>query len=129
MRVCIILLLVPYLNIANGTPTIKNNLSPACINCKFYKPNVYSEFASSLSRCEKFGEKNITTGKIEQDFVAMCRNDESKCGVEGKFFEEEENIDQKQFLHSIEYHLPKFFALFLFIFYSCFTQRVQNTMI
>ena len=114
MRVFIILLLVPYLNIVNGTPNIKYNLLPVCTICKFYKPNVYNKFSSSTSRCTKFGEKNIITGEIEHDFVSICRNDESKCGLEGKLFEEEENVYQKQFLHSIKYDFPTFFAALCF---------------
>jgi hypothetical protein len=64
---------------------IKNiNVNP-CKNCNYYKESyVYSE----LSKCKKFGEKNIVTNEIKYDYADSCRNNESKCGNEGNYFED-----------------------------------------
>ena len=42
---------------------------------------------SKLSICEKFGELDINTGKINDDFADLCRKDEDKCGSLGKYLE------------------------------------------
>jgi hypothetical protein len=86
---------------------IKNIEFPSCKNCIYYKPNIVNnDFTSIFNKCEKFGEKNIITGKIEYNFVDLCRNDETKCGKEGKYFEEEKNIKLKVFRYKIISNLP-----------------------
>ena len=81
---------------------IKNINYPSCRNCIHYKPNsYYSDFTSILSKCEKFGEKNIITDEIKYNFADSCRDNESKCGKEGKYFEEEKNINMKILKHTI----------------------------
>lgn len=37
-------------------------------------------------RCKMFGEQNIITGEVENDFASMCRYDNTKCGINGKYF-------------------------------------------
>lgn len=75
---------------------IKNINVPSCRNCIYYKPCVYGdEFSSTYSTCEKFGEKDIITGKIKHYYVELCRDDELKCGKNGKYFEKEEFINTK----------------------------------
>ena len=39
-----------------------------------------------LSKCKKFGYKNIMSGKIFHEFAEICRNDEKKCGVNGTYY-------------------------------------------
>jgi hypothetical protein len=93
---------------------IKNAHIPGCRNCKYYKPYTSdSEFASTLSRCEKFGEKNIVTNEIKYSFADSCRSDESKCGLEGKYFEEEPNLSLKVAIHYLKYYMPTGFILIL----------------
>jgi hypothetical protein len=90
-----------------GEKIIKNAYVPACRNCVYYKPSTsYSDFTDSLNRCEKFGEKNIVTNEIRYDFANSCRTDESKCGLEGKYFEEEPNISLKIAKHYLQNRLP-----------------------
>jgi hypothetical protein len=84
--------------------TIRNINIPSCKKCIHYKPTTYNfDFTTTYNRCEKFGEKDIITDKIKYDFAESSRNDESKCGKEGKYFEEEENLDMKIFMHKFTY--------------------------
>jgi len=70
---------------------IKNIDIPSCKNCIHFEPSLYN--IDSLSRCNKFGEKNIITDEINHDFANSCRADEKKCGLEGKSFEKETDIN------------------------------------
>ena len=86
---------------------IKNINIPACRNCIHYQPEpFYNDFTSSLNKCNKFGDKNIVTDEIRYDFADQSRNDESKCGKEGKYFEEEPNIHMKILKYSLLKNMP-----------------------
>ena len=86
---------------------IKNINLPSCKNCIYYKINNFdSDFTSRFNKCEKFGEKDIITDKITYSFADSCRNDENKCGIEGKYFEEEININTKIFYHKFISNMP-----------------------
>ena len=87
--------------VTNSEKIIKNINIPSCRNCIYFKPHTSSEFTSSLSKCEKFGEKNIFTDEIKNYYADSCRNDEDKCGLQGKYFVEEKNIDIKILTHNI----------------------------
>jgi hypothetical protein len=66
---------------------IKNINVPSCKNCIYYKPRMFdSDFTSTLNICEKFGNKNIITDKITYDYADLCRQSDTKCGEEGKYF-------------------------------------------
>ena len=94
--------------LVTGEKIIKNINIPSCRNCIYYKPSILdSNFDSkTLSKCEKFGEKDIITNKITYEYVTLCRNDESKCGEKGVYFEEEPNIDMKIVQHKILSNIP-----------------------
>lgn len=86
---------------------IKNSNIPACRNCIHYKPSYYStDYTSTFNECTKFAEKNIITDKIKYFDAVSCRYDESKCGSEGKYFEEDENVQLKVFAHGIITAIP-----------------------
>jgi len=86
---------------------IKNINIPSCKNCIYYKPNIlYNDFTSTYNKCEKFGEKDIITDEITYKFANFCRDDESMCGKEGKYFEEEKNIKFKIAKYKIISNLP-----------------------
>lgn len=85
----------------NAENTIRNSNLPSCRNCVFYKPLENRDFSSIYSQCEKFGDKNILTNEIKYDLVKICRIDETKCGIQGKYFKEEKYIDFKIWKHSI----------------------------
>ena len=84
--------------------TIRNINIPSCKKCIHFIPAPYNfDFTTNYNRCAKFGEKDIITDKINYDFAELCRPDETKCGKEGKYFEEEENLDMKIFVHKTIY--------------------------
>jgi len=88
--------------IINSEKIIKNINIPSCRDCIHHKPSYYNtEFILPYNNCNKFGKKDIITNKISYDYIDNCRNDESKCGHEGKYFEEEKNIKLKIFIHQI----------------------------
>ena len=92
-----ILLKIYFINAA----IIKNINVPSCRNCIYYKQEL-NDFHSELGRCTYFGEKNIQTDVIKYDFADLCRSSENKCGLEGKYYEQDPNADFKFFLHNIK---------------------------
>jgi hypothetical protein len=80
---------------------IKNINVPSCVNCKYYKPLPYKNFHSEYNECTYFGTKNIQTGLIEYDTVISCRKDDSKCGINATYFEENNFATTKMILHSV----------------------------
>ena len=81
---------------------IKNIHIPSCKNCIHYNPSVLNrDFASPTNECHKFGEKDIITDKITYTFAENARNDETKCGKGGVYFQQDPHIDIKIFKHSI----------------------------
>ena len=86
---------------------ITNIKSPSCKNCKYYKPSLYNtDFTASYNECIKFGIKDIITDKLSYDYADSCRKDESKCGKEGKYFEEEKNLNIKILKHKFISNIP-----------------------
>jgi hypothetical protein len=94
------------LSMTNSEKIIRNIDIPSCRNCIYFKPNNYGRFETSLGKCEKFGTKNIITNEIRHDYADFVRNDESKCGITGKYFEEEKNINLKILKHHIIINFP-----------------------
>ena len=95
MKICYLLF-----TLIHGEKFIKNIHIPACRNCVHFIPNTYNnDFVTSYSKCNKFGNKDIITGEITNDFVDFCRKDESQCGKEGKYFEKEPNLELKIWKH------------------------------
>ena len=77
----------------NSEKFIKNIDVNPCRNCIYYN----SKSNIELSKCKKFGEKNILTGDIEYNSASYCRKDEQKCGEQGKYFEQQPNLKFKMF--------------------------------
>jgi hypothetical protein len=62
---------------------IKNLDKKSCINCvRFIEPSSSYLFA----RCNKFGEKNLVSGKLDYELASNCRKNEKKCGLDAKYF-------------------------------------------
>jgi hypothetical protein len=102
--------------LVNSEKIIKNINIPSCRNCIHYKPSYYTnDFTGSYSNCDNFGDKNIVSNKISYDSAEMCRNDENKCGNEGKYFEQEKNIELKIFTHQIISNMPNILVVSLII--------------
>ena len=94
------------LSLVNSEKFIKNINIPSCKTCIYYKPYSYNGDYSSLSRCEKFGEKDIISDEITYGYAYSCRNDESKCGHVGSFYEKDENVELKYIYYAIISNLP-----------------------
>ena len=101
----------------NSDKIIKNINLPSCRNCVYYKPYAFDlDYTSTLSKCEKFGEKNIISDEIKyNEYADLCRNDDSKCGKKGKYFEEEKNVAIKILKHRISLPLQLFIIIMIII--------------
>jgi hypothetical protein len=95
---------------------IQNIDLPSCKNCIYFDPQSHSDFTSTLSKCNKFGHKNIISDEITYDYASSCRNDENKCGEKGVFFVNEPNIKFKIFKHL--FHIIWDFIFLLYSFLS-----------
>ena len=115
-------LLYLLLCFVNSEKFIKNINNNSCRNCIHYKPNLLDiDFTSKLSNCQKFGDKDIIKNKITYDYADLCRNDESKCGQKGKYFEKEENINYKILKHKLLSSSP---YLLIIIYYLYFISKL-----
>jgi hypothetical protein len=96
------LLLLP---IVNCEKLFKNIHIPLCKNCIYYKPSIYFDFESEFNECEIFDKKDDRKHDrkdvISYYSVDLCRNNETKCGKEGKYFEKEKFIHLKIFTHKL----------------------------
>jgi len=72
-------------------PNIINGNLPTCSRCIHYRGDLLSNIPlpvnNHLGRCSKYGEKDIITGKIKYHYADYIRNDENKCGIDGRMFE------------------------------------------
>ena len=77
--------------ISTKIPLIRNLNHPACINCVHFitdHPNNHV-----FAKCKLFGQMDIVTGSISYDYAKMCRENESKCGLNGSKYEEKGKND------------------------------------
>jgi hypothetical protein len=75
--------------------TIKNLHSPKCHTCKHFIPGEYDNFplmshSHRFAKCQKFGDADLVSGKINHDYAESCRSMESKCGKNGTRYEFDE---------------------------------------
>jgi hypothetical protein len=70
-------------------PNIINGDLPSCSRCVHYRDflSIFVPINNRFSKCSKFGEKNIVTGRINYEYADNVRSDENKCGQSGLFFE------------------------------------------
>lgn len=67
---------------------------PSCKNCIYFRPSLLQLDEMSFyafGKCQKFGKKDIISGKISYSFADVCRKNEFKCGFNGNCFVEEKN--------------------------------------
>lgn len=95
------------------TKFIKNIDIPSCKNCIYHRPYIGSTYSSSLSQCHKFGTKNFVDDKITYSYADATRSDEEKCGREGKYFENDEQVKYKIVKHVIVNNIPFTFSMLL----------------
>ena len=103
------------LSLVNCEKIIRNVNVPACKNCIHYKPSAYNSFASELNKCQQFGDKDFTTDEISYDYAELCRKDETKCGMEGKYFTQDKNVNMKILKHKMRRATPYIFLILLTI--------------
>jgi hypothetical protein len=65
---------------------IKNLDVPSCNACKYYH-NISGIDNYEISKCSKFGEKDILNGKIKFSYTEMARYNDNLCGYDAKHFE------------------------------------------
>lgn len=69
---------------------VKNVTMPLCKDCKYFRKSniLYRIYGceTTESRCTFFGEKDIITGKIFNEYAWITRR-YRECGIEGKYFE------------------------------------------
>lgn len=100
---------------------IKNVNIPACRHCVHFSPDGYP-------KCALFGEKDIVTNEIDYSWAETCRQDETKCGKKGAFFEKDETLGiyLKHFRHPIYIYIFKgfIFNMLIIIFLNIINQRL-----
>ena len=77
---------------------IKNGNTKSCVDCIHFseQPDRYPyDPPSDLGYCKLFGEKDVVYGDIKYEFAAVCRIDDSKCGVTAKHFKPIDSEDEK----------------------------------
>jgi hypothetical protein len=112
---------LPYLllvSLSSSERIIKNIDIPSCKTCKYFQPSPNDQtFASTLSKCSKFGTKNIFTDEITLDYAELSRNDENKCGFNGKYYEEEKRLKRKIWIHKLKTNKDNIIIISMLILY------------
>jgi hypothetical protein len=67
--------------LAKSKQFIKNINLPSCNNCIYY--------IAKTSKCSKFGEKDIISGKITYEKATYTRYTENMCGIIGNYYEKQ----------------------------------------
>ena len=120
-------IIYPIVSQHNINKIIPNKIfTPSCVNCRFYNPDTLSLFDSDLSTCKKFGTKNLYTKKIKYDYAKLCRDDESKCGITGRYFEFDTDFVNKKIKHILLYNLKKL-LVFTYLFLVVYTYILYFT--
>ena len=107
-------IIILLLSLLCSKKIIKNADLPSCRNCIYYEP-IFDNDLSNLNKCNKFGVKNIISDEITYDYANSCRNDENKCGIEGKYFEEESNLTMKILKYKLLNNIPIIFVFTIII--------------
>jgi hypothetical protein len=112
--------------VVSSEKLIKNINLPACKNCiHLISASHSSDYASSFSKCSKFGKKNIISDEIEYEYVDWSRKDEMKCGEEGKFFEKDDLVEFKKLKHKLFYNSPVLILSIWFVI-SCIVNVITK---
>ena len=72
------------------TQIIKNEYLPVCNKCIYfsqYKNTANMKKYIEMSKCTKFGDKDIITGNIEYMTACNARKNKDYCGIYGIYFE------------------------------------------
>jgi hypothetical protein len=52
-------------------------------------------YDSTFSKCARFGKKDLINGEITHEYTSLCRNINTKCGPEGKYYEPSQSLFSK----------------------------------
>jgi hypothetical protein len=63
---------------------IRNANKYNCFECAHYKPSL---LGGDISRCSRFGEKNVVDGRIRYEWASVARIDNKMCGEHGRYFD------------------------------------------
>ena len=110
--------------IAAASETINNS---ACKKCIHFKPSKLAEYSSSIGRCDMFSTTDFVTDELTYDFASNCRNDELKCGEQGKYFKKDLYYSIKKFKHNISEEGPIAIVYFLCVVYFVMIFRSYNS--
>ncbi len=78
---------------------IINEHLPICSNCIYYQKYISPITKiedNELSRCRKFGHKNLIDGTIIYNHTIFTRNSDSYCGEHGKYFVDKNGIIERK---------------------------------
>jgi hypothetical protein len=79
-------------HIIKRTLFIKNANLNTCKNCVYFIKDTPFEYGApndeKYGKCKMFGEKNLITGIVQHDYAVWCRQNNAKCGQDGKYFKE-----------------------------------------
>jgi hypothetical protein len=67
-----------------NTLNVKSHNPPFCYDCKHYKPTSYSNY-NNLGKCALF--IRVYEKRMLYEYADIARQDEHKCGKNGKDFE------------------------------------------
>ena len=76
------------------TASMQKQPAKLCNKCKHYVEILYKdsiEIGNYYGKCSKYIDINHAIGEIEYSSALIIRNDETKCGKEGKYFEKINN--------------------------------------
>ncbi|MFY8110073.1 MAG: hypothetical protein ACOVO9_13825 [Bacteroidia bacterium] len=71
---------------------VGKNMPNLCVNCKHFVKDLTPEWKlnhrPNYSNCGLYGKINLINGDCEYETAYEVRNDENKCGIKGKLFEQ-----------------------------------------
>jgi len=79
---------ITIFSIKTTNPILKSHNPPFCYDCKYYKPTSYSNY-KNLGKCALF--IRVHEKRILYEYADIARQDEDKCGENGKDFEPKES--------------------------------------
>lgn len=74
-----------------GVTMLQNTVHRICKDCVHFQKNDrfwrFNKNATVFGHCKKFGKTDLVSGDVELTFASLCRDDDSKCGLEGIHYE------------------------------------------
>lgn len=90
---------------------------PCCINCKHVRLE-RKMIPPANVKCQKYKTIDVVTGDISYNLAEKIRNDETKCGIKGRDFEEQDMIDKVRVKANKLYCETTNESIIIFIFWA-----------